>query len=600
MGRFIILILLLFVSFFTKAQVIKGTITDNRNSPIPNTNIYFRGSFEGTITGLNGDFTFNTSLNGKQILVVSFVGYKPIDTTLFLFKDSIYNLHLCLKNDGTELSEVVITAGTFEAGERKRGIQLKALDMLTTANSNGDIYHAVSTMPGAQAVGEEGALFVRGGEKYESKTFIDGLLVSNPYTSKVPDLPSRGRFTPSMFNGVSFSSGGYSAEYGQALSAILALQTNGFPDKSSTAISLMPFSCGIQHTWKGDSTALSGSIDYFNMLPYYSVIKQNTDWRHYPEDISSTLMYRKKIGAKGFLKSFGAISYNTLGLTLPDYLASNGNVQLDLKNTNAYLSSTYTVDFSSGWSMRSGIVFNYDDELVRFEHFSANTYNRVTQMKTCFQGNLVSAVSLKTGIDFTFQYYKQDYMRYDSIYTASTNFNNPLFALFAEAEWRISDYLFAKIGSRAEYSGLLNEATIVPRIAIALKVSEQGQFSAAYGIFRQQPKDDYVKFNSNLSSEKATHYIVNYQYEKNKRLFRIEAFAKEYDKLVRYTALNDPDPLHYNNNGHGYARGIELFMRDQQTLKNGDYWISYSYLDTRKLYQDYLHQSDPICFRNTT
>ena len=46
--------------------------------------------------------------------------------------------------------------------------------MLTTANSNGDIFNAINTMPGTQSVGEEGGLFVRGGEKYETKTFVDG------------------------------------------------------------------------------------------------------------------------------------------------------------------------------------------------------------------------------------------------------------------------------------------------------------------------------------------------------------------------------------------------------------------------------------------
>ena len=42
----------------------------------------------------------------------------------------------------------------------------------------------------------------------------------------------------------------------------------------------------------------------------------------------------------------------------------------------------------------------------------------------------------------------------------------------------------------------------------------------------------------------------------------------------------------YNNNGRGFAKGIEFFWRDKKSIKNFDYWISYSYLDTKR---DYLN-----------
>jgi len=118
----------------------------------------------------------------------------------------------------------------------------------------------------------------------------------------------------------------------------------------------------------------------------------------------------------------------------------------------------------------------------------------------------------------------------------------------------------------------------------------------AYGIFNQLPKDDYVKWNPKLASEIATHYIINYQYSRNKRIFRIEGYYKDYKNLVRFDTLNDINPNHYNNGGHGYARGIEFFLRDQKTLKYGDYWISYTYLDTKKLYQDFTSEKTPSLF----
>lgn len=76
----------------------------------------------------------------------------------------------------------------------------------------GDIYGALHTLPGNSFVGEDGGIFIRGGEGNEARTFIEGLLVHKPYTSRMPDLPARGRFSPVLFSGTMFSTGGFSAE----------------------------------------------------------------------------------------------------------------------------------------------------------------------------------------------------------------------------------------------------------------------------------------------------------------------------------------------------------------------------------------------------
>ena len=51
-----------------------------------------------------------------------------------------------------------------------------------------------------------------------------------------------------------------------------------------------------------------------------------------------------------------------------------------------------------------------------------------------------------------------------------------------------------------------------------------------------------------------------------------------------------PDTL---TNGNGFARGIDIFWRDKKTLKYADYWISYSYVDTKRKYLDYPVKATP-------
>ncbi len=80
---------------------------------------------------------------------------------------------------------------------------------------------------------------------------------------------------------------------------------------------------------------------------------------------------------------------------------------------------------------------------------------------------------------------------------------------------------------------------------------------------------------------KATHYIAQFQRVVNQQSFRTEIFYKKYDNLVK-TAFTNQQESAVSNEGFGDAKGIEFFWRDKKTFKNLDYWISYSYLDTKR------------------
>jgi hypothetical protein len=120
------------------------------------------------------------------------------------------------------------------------------------------------------------------------------------------------------------------------------------------------------------------------------------------------------------------------------------------------------------------------------------------------------------------------------------------------------------------------------------------QVSFGYGNFSEQPLNEYLIYNNTLKSEKADHYIINYQLTKNSRIFRVEAYYKKYSGLVKYDSLYAIAPEAYNNNGSGYARGIDLFYRDSETIKNGDFWISYSLIDSKRNYRDYSISHTPF------
>jgi hypothetical protein len=80
---------------------------------------------------------------------------------------------------------------------------------------------------------------------------------------------------------------------------------------------------------------------------------------------------------------------------------------------------------------------------------------------------------------------------------------------------------------------------------------------------------------------------LNYQYKKNKQLFRAEVFYKDYDRLLQYDTEFDQPTANFNNNGFGFAKGLDLFWKDSKNIKNLQYWLSYSYIDTKRKFQDF-------------
>ncbi len=150
---------------YAQAQVrIGGTVKSSRGESLPGVNVMIQGGFDGATTDQNGDFGFSTLKTGEQTLLLSFIGFKTWEVFLCLANDTILGT-LYLKGNATELDAVVFTAGTFEAGDQRKSVTLRPLDIVTTPSAAGDIYGVLTSLPGAAIVGEDGRLFVHGGSQ---------------------------------------------------------------------------------------------------------------------------------------------------------------------------------------------------------------------------------------------------------------------------------------------------------------------------------------------------------------------------------------------------------------------------------------------------
>ena len=568
---------------------ISGKVTDSKNNAIFGANVYLDGTYDGSSTNENGEFSFKTEEKGTQTLAISFVSFETYVKTADV--STLKNLTIKLRDDVNSLDAVVINAGTFEAGEKAKVTVLKPLDIVTTASALGDVFGALQTLPGTTTVDEDGRLFVRGGEAEETQIFIDGIRVFTPYAASANNIPTRGRFSPFLFKGISFSTGGYSAEYGQALSSVLQLNTIDEPTEEKTDLSFMTLGLGVGNTQIWGNNSFSVNTSYVNLAPYQEAFPDRNKWEKPVQALSGEMVFRHKFKNESLLKLYGAFSYTDFDVTQDDINYEDG-LRFGLKNRNLYFNTSYKNKFGDNWKIETGLSFTNDHSNLKIIDDKITSNENSVHLKVKLKKQFSNRFKISFGSEYFITNFNESYTPNNSN-KFDYGFNNNIFATFAETDIFFSKNLATKIGVRAEHSQLLNESTISPRVSLAYKAGKNAQFSLAYGQFYQNPKNDYLKFNHNFKAENTSHLIANYQSTKQGQIFRLEAYYKNYKDLVMYDSNIPTYTSNYNNNGNGFAKGFDVFWRQNGKIKNTDYWVSYSFLDTERAYKNYPTSATP-------
>ncbi|MFY8128048.1 MAG: TonB-dependent receptor [Chitinophagaceae bacterium] len=599
---------LLFFSTIAFAQVkISGSIKTTKGKNLKGAVITLKNSYDGAVSDTAGNYSFTTTEKGKFELEAKATDFTPITITIDIDKAPIiYNFRL--KEEVSELKAVVVSAGSFAASDKKRAATvLSTLDIVTTANANADITSAARTLPGAQQVGEQEGLFVRGGAGYETKQFIDGTYVNNPFFSGAQDIATRGRFSPFLFKGTVFSTGGYSALYGQALSSALILESIDLPERSQVDVSISPLFLGggFQHLAKNKKSSYGITYGYTNVEPYFKLVKQTPDYFNAPAFHNLETNFRFKTKKGGMFKIYSSFTTNQLGLRNPninDPLLKNS---FGVNSSNWYNNINYRENIGNGWKLNVAASFALNKDVLGLQiqdqnnnpkvtglsyidntNFNLDNTSITTQFRTVLEKKLSGLSVIRFGGEY---WYNNVNSYFTNLFVTRVNTKqiDHLTSMFGEADLTITNGLAAKVGARTEYSSIINKWNIAPRLSLAYKTGKNAQMSISYGDFYQKPENLWLQAaNNNLDYTKATHYLINYSKITNEQTFRVEAFYKKYTQLVKSVPV-------YNNNGNGFAQGFELFWRDKKTIRNLDYWISYSYLNTKRDFLNFPRQMTP-------
>ncbi len=143
---------LVFIFFFLPgvfSQVnVTGTVENSKGKPIPNAGITLKNTYDGASADSSGNYNFITTEKGQFEMEATALGYKPVTKTITIDSLNIA-VNFILKEEVNELTAVMVMAGSFEAGDKKRAATvLSSIDVVTTAGSNGDISQAVKNVAG--------------------------------------------------------------------------------------------------------------------------------------------------------------------------------------------------------------------------------------------------------------------------------------------------------------------------------------------------------------------------------------------------------------------------------------------------------------------
>ena len=586
MTRILPLVGLLLVALSATARAIEvtGTVTDRAGRPIEYASIAVPALKLGAATDESGRFRLQLP-PGLAILQVSQMGYERARLEVRV-APGMTPLRIALNDQPIELSEVTVSASSFGKTGKAEGPVLSRRDVLMTPGGAADVFQSLRALPGINAPADGAAVYVRGGPPEESVIRLDGCDIGHPYHYERASGGLFGSLDPYMVRSAFFSSGGFSAKYGGAVSGVLDIEMEDPRDLRTATLgaNLAGFSAsGTAPLVRG---RLSGSASLRLSVPdlLFRLYGSSNDYETAPvsRDGTARLLWR----------------YSPTGRATLMWLASGDQVRVRARYLN--------VEDRYADHMRTDFgALRFEDafagRLALHGQLSVQGYGSgwsfgpvdATQLERALQGSLDALWSLTprhelalgtvwrrrdTGIRGTFPADSTDFSpgaptrRYDT---------HPVLdaaGFYLEDKLRLGGPFYATLGARLDRLSTSGVWTCDPRAALAWRVDDHQTVRLATGRYHQPAAArflDPLYGNPRLEPLEARHVIAGYEWKSEYGNVRLEAYRKDYRHLVRV------DPVTwYAGDGRGYARGVDAFVQGTHRWLSG--WVSYGWLDTRR------------------
>jgi len=211
------------VASVADAQVkIHGKVTEGdggASTPLEFATVRIGGTAIGVTTDLQGQYTISAPESDTIKVIFSCIGFHEVTRQLIQAKGDV-TLNVRMLPKTTELKEVEFTE------IRKQTDAMQKIDAgsykLSPDVSGGSVESLITTMAGVNSSNEMSSQYsVRGGSYDENSVYINGIEVYRPQLVSSGQQEGLSIINPDMVGGIGFSTGGFSAEYGDKMSSVL-------------------------------------------------------------------------------------------------------------------------------------------------------------------------------------------------------------------------------------------------------------------------------------------------------------------------------------------------------------------------------------------
>ena len=553
---------------------VRGVVRDAGGAPLSDADVFLVETLEGATSDSAGRFSISTTLKGPATVVARRIGFAPARVSINTIDAAAVDLSLI--RQAPLLTPITVTAGSYTAGS-ERGASLTAIQVASTPGVTADIARAIQTLPGVQNVDEGTGLFVRGGDVSETRVILNDVAMIAPYNYETPTGNYTVTVNPFLLDGIFFSSGGFGARYGNILSGVADLRTQGRPTQTSIVATagLAAISAGLNVALPA-GTGLRTTATKSDTRPLFKLNGSTRSYSPAPNgtDLSGSVIWKYRPSAE--IKSFGIVRESALGIEPSDPALSD-----------TYANDVRHAMYQAGWKDVFGTIaptvsisHARTKRAEEFGEFTLGDTERSTQLFGQVAWSAAGAFLLRFGGDaerrnaaFVGRVPSAGVTAFDSKASGSRS------GVFAESDLQPLPTLRVVTGIRTDHSTFTAERTVDPRVSVALKVGKAATLTSAWGIYHQVSDPlyfDAVLGDPGLAPMSARQMVVGGQLGEDTRIARVELYQKRYRDLAQLTADN-----FVVGGGTGTSRGADVFLKgDIPGVIAGR--LSYSYVDAQR------------------
>ena len=556
---------ILFPSLLFSATL-SGTVKDKADGR-PVEGVTVKVSNYKVVTLKDGSFAF-TSLSP---------GTHKINFTRYGYASQSYKVRLGMEGLTLDVSLTALPIhfpGITVTGERPEAVPTSQIrvpqeEAKTVPGVARDAFRVLQTLPGvATPTDFAGWLFVRGGDASENLYLMDGGEVPLPYHL----LGVESVVNQDALGSLSFSSGGFSARYGDRLSAVVDIK-NREPGEEVAKASLDLISASGTYDFRltpGNAFLIAGRRNYLDLFLKKADIAGSTALPYFADILAK---WSCRFGHHTFSLSELRTRDGTEVDVPVDATTAQGNV---LKNND-----TLTIHTESASNL---LAFCWTYRKPGFEHalsaFLGNSHER-------FRGALEDAewhdikndqrlgareeVSLsplppakvRIGLEIQGEKVDADRMRPENflafsgeIITFKKKASSSRIGPYVETEHAVAGFT-AQAGQRLDYNTAANRGVLSPRVKVS-KEFPWGKLYLAWGRFAQFASPEYLALGAKEPAE-AKHYVLGWEKARGPSSLRVEAYHKPMNHLISYHSGKG-----IGNSGWGRSSGIEVFARRER------------------------------------